>query len=617
MDENGINGAKSNACNSQRSCTQVRAQNQASVYNKDVETVTKPSTLRATALQPPTDLPPLRIHPRRRFLRISLFFLLVILHIFIFDILGNKLRLTRWYSQRSGIRRYRQIARNFRALAARMGGVLIKLGQFLSSRADILPVEITDELAGLQDEVVAAPLPYVLRIIIDELGAPPDQIFADFNPTPVAAASLGQVYFGELHDGRKVAIKVQRPRIDEIVEIDLRATLWAVRLIKNYPPIRRRANLEALFTEFARVLRDELDYVQEAQNAEMFRANFAATPGVYIPKPYVELSTRRVLIMEQVAGIKISDYATLEDAGVDRVDLAERFNKTFLKQFFIDGFFHADPHPGNLFVRVDGPPPPQLNGSKPGAPYTLILLDSGMVGELPPRTMHMMRNGVIGLATNDPERMVDTLDQLGMLLPGADKRQIVQALQVLLRYTYDRTVQELTNMDVELIFDETEHLIRDLPFQIPQDLIYLGRAVSMVSGIVVGLYPEINLFDSARPFANMMIEREQREHPWQDQVRRELTSLGQMAATLPRQMDAYYKAANRGELQMKVDLTKLERSIRRVEKATSRIAGGILAAAALIGGVLLRINDIQPEAYWAWGIAAVLGLWTLWPRGGN
>jgi predicted unusual protein kinase regulating ubiquinone biosynthesis (AarF/ABC1/UbiB family) len=573
-----------------------------------VQTITK------TTSHPPAPLKPYRIARRRRFLRVSWFFFGVIAHVYVFDILLGRFRLTRWWAQRSGIRRYRRIAREFRGLAVQLGGVLIKLGQFLSARADVLPQAITDELAGLQDEVPSAPLPYALQLIAEELGGPPEALFATFEPVPVAAASLGQVYYATLHDGRAVAVKVQRPRIDEIVEIDLRAVHWAVRLIKNHPLIRRRANLERLFEEFARVLREELDYVQEAQSALRFRANFATTPGVYFPEPYPERSSRRVLVMERVNGVKISDYAALERLGVDRAALATRLNRAFLKQFFLDGFFHADPHPGNLFVRVEGPPAALRNGHAPGAPFTLIILDTGMVGFLRREAMESMRHAVVGVATNDAERIVEALDRLGVLFPGADRRPIIQALGVVLRHTYDRSQRELTNMDVEQVFAETEHLVRDLPFQLPQELIYLGRAVSLVSGIVTGINPDINLFEETRPFADEMLARERRESDWLGDMQRELTTLGQVAATLPRQMDSYYKAANRGELQMRVDLTRLERSMRRVERATGRLAGGILAGALFVGGVLLRINGILPEAQWAWGAAALLALWTIWPR---
>ncbi|NOK58197.1 MAG: putative unusual protein kinase regulating ubiquinone biosynthesis, AarF/ABC1/UbiB family [Chloroflexi bacterium AL-W] len=557
---------------------------------------------------------PLRIHKRRRFLRIFFFFLRIIIHIYIFDILFNRFWFTRWYAQRSGIPRWRGMAQRFRQMAVQTGGVMIKLGQFLSARADILPAAITDELAGLQDEVPAAPMPYILQTMAEEFGVPPAHVFKHFDTAVIAAASFGQVYFGTLHDNRQVAIKVQRPRIEEVVEVDLQAVLWAIRLVKNYAPIRRRADLEALFHEFARVMLQELDYVMEAQNALSFRANFAETPRVYFPEPYVEFSTRRVLVMERITGFKISNQKALVEAGIDQAELAERLNGSYLKQFFLDGLFHADPHPGNLFVRVEGPSPVQTNGTHHGSPYTLIFVDCGMVGRLPPTTMEALREGIIGLATNDAERMVGALDQLNMILPGTDRQPIVQAIQIFMRYTYDRSVRELTNVDVQSIFDETEHLIRDLPFQIPQDLVYLGRAVSLVGGMATAIYPDINLFESAKPFAQEMLAREQSNGAWTGKLRDELGTLGQIIATLPRQMDAYYKSANRGNLRTRIDLSRLERSMQRVERATSRLSNGIMATGLFLGGVLLRVNGFADESLWAWGIAAIIAVWSLRPR---
>ncbi|MBC8161713.1 MAG: AarF/ABC1/UbiB kinase family protein [Roseiflexaceae bacterium] len=567
---------------------------------------------------PPTQLasiPPQRIWKRWRFLRTFLFFLSIIVHIFIYDILGNRFWLSRWYVQRSGLRRWQQLARRFRLLAVRQGGVLIKLGQFLSSRADILPTAITDELAGLQDEVPPVAWPLVQAALVQELRGPLDQLFTAFDTKPVAAASIGQVYFATLRDGRLAAVKVQRPRIAEIIEVDLSAVSAAVQIVKNYPLIKRRADLPALFREFARVLWQELDYELEAENAQQFRANFASTPGVYIPEPYREYSTKTLLVMERISGIKINDYAALDAAGVDRAELAAHFNKAYQQQFFLDGLFHADPHPGNLFVRVEEPPPEATNGARAGAPYTLIFIDMGMVGRIEPRLMTILREGIIGLAGNDAQKIVDALDAANMILPGADRSEILRAFQTVLRYTYNRTVRDLTNMDVQVMFDEIEHLVRDLPFQIPQDLIYLGRAVSLVSGITTGLYPDINLFELSRPFANELIARQQREINIGERVQRGLTDLAQIVTTLPGQMDSYYKAANRGDLQMRVDLSKVERGMRRMERATSRLAGGIVASSLFIGGVVLRINAFAGEAFWAWGAAAAVVVWVVWPRG--
>jgi predicted unusual protein kinase regulating ubiquinone biosynthesis (AarF/ABC1/UbiB family) len=571
---------------------------------------------------------PMTFHARERFLRVSRFFLGVVAHIYFWDIFLNRFMLTRWVARRSMMTRWVRMARQFRHMAVDLGGMQIKLGQFLSSRADIVPEVVRRELAGLQDEVPAASANHVLEVIVAELGSPPSEVFHHFDDRAVAAASLGQVHFATLKDGREVAVKVQRPFIDKIIEVDLSAVQWVVRLIKNYPPIKRRADLEALLDEFARVLWQELDYVQEAQNAQIMATNLAELPGVYVPQIVPELTTRRVLVMERISGIKINDFETLRGLGVEIGDVAVRLNETYLKQFFIDGFFHADPHPGNLFIRVEPelPATAYMNGITPpedsttevraqGRPFTLIIVDFGMVGKLPPQTMATVRAGVLGLATNDAEKIVAALDNLNMILPNADRRPIVLAIQTLLRYSFNRTMRELTNMDVEEIFAETSDIIYDMPFQIPQDLLYLGRAISMVAGLATEIDPDINLFLALRPFAQQMVERDRRETDWGAEIQRELRELGQILLTLPRQMNNYYSSANRGELQTRSDMTRLERGMRRVERSTDRLAGGMVATGLFLGGVQLRTKGLDQEAQRAWWAAAAAVLWALWPRG--
>jgi predicted unusual protein kinase regulating ubiquinone biosynthesis (AarF/ABC1/UbiB family) len=583
-------------------------------------------------------------HPRKRFLRVSSFFLGVVIHIYVWDIFLARFSLLRWAVRRSASRRWVRMARQFRVLSLELGGMQIKLGQFLSSRADVVPEAVRRELAGLQDEVPPAPAGHVLEVIIEELGAPPSELFLSFSQDAVAAASLGQVHYATLHDGREVAVKVQRPYIEQIIEVDLSALAWVIRLVKNYPPIRRRADLEGLLAEFGKVLVQELDYVQEARNTAIFRQNFAGVAGIHVPEPVAECTTKRVLVMERISGVKINDLRALEALGVSRVELAARLNNCYLKQFFIDGFFHADPHPGNLFVRVEpelpavaytnGAAPPAAplprsgmvdNGHllgeaeahkvAPGRPFTLIFVDFGMVGQLPPQTMEVVTDGVIGLATNDAERIVDSLARLNMILPGADRRPIVQAVQIMLRHSFGRTMREMTNMDVEAIFDETREIIYDLPFQIPQDLLYFGRALSMVAGLATEICPDINLFEELRPFARMLMEQDRAGRNWPEQVQRELREIGQILLTLPRQMDQYYRAANSGELSTKSDLTRLERGLRRVERSTDRLAGGMMATGLFLGGVQLRTRGMEKESDRAWLAAVAAAAWALWPRG--
>jgi predicted unusual protein kinase regulating ubiquinone biosynthesis (AarF/ABC1/UbiB family) len=569
-----------------------------------------------------------KFQPFRRFLRSFSFFLRVVMHTYVWDIFLARFAITRWYVQKTAMQRWISIARRFRLLAVQSGGMQIKLGQFLSSRADIIPDPVRHELAGLQDEVPAAPTSHVLDLIRKEHGKPISELFESFDYECVAAASLGQVHYATLHDKSEVAVKVQRPHIEEIIAVDLRALKWIIRIIRNYPLVRHRADVQSLYEEFSRVLLRELDYVEEANNAETIRANFAGVSGVYIPYPIKRLTTRRVLVMERISGIKINDRQAIQAAGINRQELAERLNRTYLKQLFLDGFFHADPHPGNLFVR---PEPVEMgiptstslaistNGTQPSSstPFTIIFVDFGMVSQLPAKTMDTVLRGVLGLATNDAERIADALYDLKMFLPGVDKRVVIQMLTVMLRHTYDRSVREFNTIDFEQLFEETHDLIYDLPFQVPQNLLFLGRAISMVAGLATEIDPDINLFQSLYPFAHEMLDREQKKVDWLGNLQKEMTQMGEILATLPRQMDEFYKVANRGELHTHADFGKMERMIRRLEHSTDRLTVGVLATGLFLGGVQLRIRGLEKEARSAWLAAALVFAWASRPRNNN
>ncbi|RMF31181.1 MAG: AarF/ABC1/UbiB kinase family protein, partial [Chloroflexi bacterium] len=336
--------------------------------------------------------PPLR----RRYRRILTFFLRAILTLLWWDLLVRRLLGARWVN-RLARNRYRRIARQFRTLAVEMGGVLIKLGQFLSVHVELLPTEVTQELAGLQDEVPAEAFAEIRTILEEDLQAPLAQRFRRFEEQAHAAASLGQVHRACLPNGAEVMVKVQRSRIREMVETDLAALHTVIGWLQRYPPIRRRADLEALFEEFRRTLFEELDYLTEGRNAEQFAENFRGDPGVRVPAVHWSHTTRRVLTLEDVTAIKITDYAAIEAAGVSRQEVAQRLMETYLQQIFRDGFFHADPHPGNLFVQPlpwpEGgrggestlrPKDGRGNGRGGGRPFRLVFVDFGMVGRVTP-----------------------------------------------------------------------------------------------------------------------------------------------------------------------------------------------------------------------------------------
>ena len=306
---------------------------------------------------------------RSRYRRILRFFFRIMLRVVWWDVLLPRIGF-RGLSNRTRSARMRSIAVSFRVLAVRQGGVLIKVGQFLSARLDVLPREVTAALADLQDEVGAERFEDIRRVIEGEFAEPLERRYVEFDPVPVASASIGQVHMARIcstaPDGSPcpaVVVKVQRPNIQQIVEADLAAIRVAGGWLQRMESIRRHVHLPALIDEFSRTLFEEIDYVQEGKNAERFAAIFRGRDEVRVPDVVWSHTTRRVLTLQDVGAIKITDYAAIEAAGVDRGKVANRLLDIYLKQVFEDGFFHADPHPGNLFVL---PEPRAAGGMAPG-----------------------------------------------------------------------------------------------------------------------------------------------------------------------------------------------------------------------------------------------------------
>ncbi len=389
---------------------------------------------------------------RLRYLRVVRFFARAFLSVIWWDLILRRVPGLRGVAQRSSINRWQLIARRFRRLAVQMGGVLIKLGQFLSIRVDVLPHEVTQELAGLQDEVPAESLADVQAVVAEEFGRPIDQVFDWFAPEPEAAASLAQVHRTRLRTtGQEVVVKVQRPRIETLVETDLAAIGTAIRWLKIYRPIARRVDLDRLFDEFATTTRAELDFVAEGKNAERFAADFADDPGIYIADVYWDYTTRRVLTLENVASIKITDFDAIEAAGVSRAQVARRLYDTYLRQIFVTNFVHADPHPGNLFVQPLEPVPDAPR------PFLLIFVDFGMVAVIPERLRANLRDYLIGLGTRDSHRIVQSYIDAGILLPGADRKRLEEVHDVMFQRLWGVKMGQIR----DIAFEEAEFFLRE------------------------------------------------------------------------------------------------------------------------------------------------------------
>jgi len=517
---------------------------------------------------------------RGRYRRIVFFFSRVLLGLVAWELIAPAIGLGGW-AERTRSRRLRRIAVRFRALALRMGGVLIKVGQFLSSRLDVLPVEITSELAGLQDEVPAVAFEAIRAVAEAELGAPLAARFAAFDETPLAAASLGQVHRARLPAADDapgalvdVVVKVQRPHIESIIETDLAALRTVGGWLARYPGVRRRADVPALLAEFTRVLHEEIDYLAEGRNAETFAANFKGRPGIRVPKVAWSHTTPRVLTLENVYGLKLTDHAALAAANIDRREVARRFNETYLQQIFVDGFFHADPHPGNLFVV------PTERG------FELRFVDFGMVGRLTPETRAGLRELAVAVATKEAGRIVRAAQKLGVLLPEADLALLERVEARLLERFWGQSIGQLADVSFQEMRDvagEFRTLLYDLPFQIPEDLILLGRTLGIVSGMCAGLDRDFNPWAQLQPFARRLIAED--TAPIWEVYMEKLGALGRALFSVPRQAESVLKQMEKGEMVLR--MPALEEQAARLELTVRRLTGGVVFAGFLLSGVLL------------------------------
>lgn len=536
-----------------------------------------------------------------RYRRILRFFAGLISQIIFWDLAAGRVPLLRARAAASRPERMRSMAREFRGLAIEMGGVMIKLGQFLSTRVDVLPIEITGELQGLQDEVPPADHEQVFALLRSELGDL-SQRFETIDPEPIAAASLGQVYRARLRAGSSaggvgaaVVIKVQRPHIADIVRTDLAALRVVSRWIMRYKPIRRRANVPALMEEFAHTLWLELDYQAEAANAERFAQIHAGNPRIYIPNVYHQHSTARVVVLEDVTSLKIADMTALRQAGVDPQQVADSLLEAYYKQIFEAEFFHADPHPGNIFVRPVEPEPvaTAANDSSTARPFQVVFIDFGMAVHVPKAVGENLRKILVAITQRDAGELTNAFRDLGFFLPGADLDRVTEAEETILNRVWGRNLLELAQPDpkeVEELGREFRDLLFDFPFQVPQDFIYLGRAVGMVSGLVSQLDPNINPWHQIERYGQALI-RSQSLKQLSDLNFQSLAEMIRPYLEVPFRIGRLLEEAEKGRL--KVQLTADRETIRqqeRLEKRVGQLGWSILGAASILSATLLFLN---------------------------
>ena len=508
--------------------------------------------------------------------------------------LGRVTRATR-------IARFQKLARKFHKLAADLGGLMIKAGQFLSSRLDVLPKEITSELEGLQDEVAPETTEAILRQISAELGMDVDLAFEFFDTEPLAAASLGQAHRAKLRSRFEkelgftdVVVKVLRPGIEEIVEVDLAALRKIGKWLSKVKLVSRRTDAPKLVEEFAVTSLEEIDYRFEAASLERFKENFAQDLRVSTPEIVWERSARRVLTLSDVTAIKITDVAALDAVGIDPNAVAAELARVTFEQFFVHGFFHADPHPGNIFVTPKSDDVTQ---------FALTFIDFGMMGEISDSQRRKLQNFIFAVVARDARAWVSATEDLGVLLPSADTVQLERAVAELFKRFGGVGVAELTQTDPKELKEfalRFSDLVLALPFQLPENYLLLVRSISVISGVTSALNRNFNMWDAVDPFARSLLN---------GSANQTLARLGQDAlglistiARLPQKLESLANRVERGELVYRNP--ELEQRVKRADRSVRSLSSAIIFGALLFAGLTLRQTG-DPLGNWLLVASAV------------
>jgi ubiquinone biosynthesis protein len=486
-----------------------------------------------------------------------------------------------------------------RMALAELGTTFIKLGQILSTRSDLIPREYQVELAKLQDQAPPVPANQIQEILRAEFGRPVDEVFATFGMEPLAAASIGQVHAASLADGTDVVVKVRRPGVVEQVDEDLEILQNLAVAASRRSELANQYDLVGLAQEFAQSLRSELDYLHEGQNAERFAKNFAGSSDVHIPRVFWETTTSRVLTLERVRGVKISDTAALDEAGIDRVSLAQRAADLLVKMVLDDGFFHADPHPGNFFVESDG---------------RLGLIDFGLVGSLDEGTQDKLVGLLLAVSSKDPDELVDAVLDLGVARQRVDRAQLRRDIAHLMSRYYNTPIGEIA---LGPLINEAEDVVRAHRLQVPSEFALLLKTAVMSEGLGAQLDPNFELTAVVVPHAQRLMLRQYSPVRVAQRVGKASLDAARLAIELPRQLRRLLADLERGDLEFAMRPTGFEPMLHQAERMVNRLVLGMLAASFIVGLAVLAAVYRPPGweqlagAAFAVGfiIAAAIGLY--------
>lgn len=493
---------------------------------------------------------------------------------------------------------------HFREALEDLGATFIKLGQILSTRPDMLPPDYIEEFSKLQDHAPPVAFDRIAELIAADLGDHPDVIFYAFEREPVASASIGQVHNAELEDGTRVVVKVQRPEARDVAERDLAIMSDMARLAAQRTRWGQYYDIEGWMREFEFTLRNEFDYRVEAANAEQFQREFADDPTLYVPRIYRDFSTDRVLTLERLEGIKISNVKAIDAAGIDRQLLAKENTRILLTMLFDHGFFHADPHAGNFFVMEDG---------------KMGLMDYGMVGYLDAYLKDTLLRVVMALTGQDADRLVDELLVLGIAQENIQRYTLRQDVQHLMRRYTHRPLREIAAMAA---FQDLMNVARRHRLQLPAELVLTAKVLGMAEGIARQLDSEFEVLAYAEPYIRRFWVQSFSPSRRVQQAKETALDMFDLTSAVPRNLRRILRQSEQGAFQLRVRTDPSPESLRQIHRAANRVAFSVLTAALIVGSGLLMLVYDPAGARWfflvTFVVAAFLGfglLWSVWRSG--
>jgi ubiquinone biosynthesis protein len=491
--------------------------------------------------------------------------------------------------------------RRLREMLDELGPTFVKFGQLLSTRPDVVPPDIVDELRKLQDDVTPFPFSQVEEVVRAELGLEVAQAFLEFEETPIAAASIGQVHLARLPNGAEVVVKVQRPEAPRQIESDLNLMRSAARVVRDRVRAFDFIDAEALVDEFGRSIRQELDYPAEARNAETFRRNFAGA-AVVVPRVWWQYTTDRLLTLERLHGTQVADLDFQSWSDEERRELVDRMANVWMTMVFRHGFFHGDPHPANILVLDDG---------------RLGLVDFGLTGKLTEEDLARLTRLFVDIATENVAALPRRLADLGVRFPRDREDELRSRIEELYLRYYGARLSELD--PVELIREGLD-LIYSMNLRLPTRFVILDKAIATLGSVGAEIYPDFNVFEVARPYARQLMAERFSPRRMALSAQREAQELASIVRDVPYQMRDVLNELRDGEIKVNIANPGIDDIAHHIDVAVNRIAVALIILGGLMGSAI--IGALAAHGPQIWGIhflsvigfvmSGIFGVWLIW-----